>query len=353
MKNRLLKDLRNRSLKLLAMTLVSSFVLLGCGSAASEGTADYGATEAAADTGGFDAKLGSFYAEDNSLEDTKEVTGEEAPEEGTGELDPEEYTKERKIVYTSSISIETKKFDEDIKAIRELVQANGGYYESSSISGRAEYDGRCASYSARIPANKYQQFMDSLGGIGSVTSSNENVDDITSQYVDVQARLKSLRTKLARLEELEAQAQTVEDLLAIEDRINDVQYDLENYTAQLRLYDDKVDYCTVSINVNEVVTYSEVKKDTAWNRFAEAFEDSFASFVEFLQGLVIALIFILPYALVVAVIVLIIFFVTKKRRAARKKRRVSASLEKEKKDTDSGDKKEELDPKKYTGPNYK
>ncbi len=193
------------------------------------------------------------------------------------------------------------------------MQANGGYYESSSVSGNAEYGGRYASYSARIPANKYQGFMDSLGGIGSVTSCDENVDDITSQYVDVQARLKSLRTKLARLEELEAQAETVEDLLAIEDRINDVQYDLENYTAQLRLYDDKVDYCTVTINVNEVVTYSEVKKDTAWNRFAEAFEDSFDSFVAFLQGLVVALIYILPYAIIAAVILIIVLLITKKK----------------------------------------
>ena len=179
------------------------------------------------------------------------------------------------------------------------------------------------------------------------------MDDITSQYVDVQARLKSLRTKLARLEELEAQAETVEDLLAIEDRINDVQYDLENYTAQLRLYDDKVDYCTVTINVNEVVTYSEVKKDTAWNRFAEAFEDSFDSFVAFLQGLVVALIYILPYAIIAAVILIIVLLITKKKRTARKRKSTSAPSENKKLDIDSSDKKEKTSSEKYTGPNYK
>ena len=345
--------MRNKVLKLLALLLSASFILIGCGSGTeTSGSADF-AAEKVADTGGFDAKLGSFYAEDNSLEDYEEPVGMEAEPAEPVESEPEEYTKERKIVYTSSMSIETKKFDEDIKAIRKLVQANGGYYESSSVSGNAEYGGRYASYSARIPANKYQGFMDSLGGIGSVTSCDENVDDITSQYVDVQARLKSLRTKLARLEELEAQAETVEDLLAIEDRINDVQYDLENYTAQLRLYDDKVDYCTVTINVNEVVTYSEVKKDTAWNRFAEAFEDSFDSFVAFLQGLVVALIYILPYAIIAAVILIIVLLITKKKRTARKRKSTSAPSENKKLDIDSSDKKEKTSSEKYTGPNYK
>jgi TolA-binding protein len=155
--------------------------------------------------------------------------------------------------------------------------------------------------------------MNSVGEVGSLASKSESVDDITSSYVDVQARLKSLNTKLERLQELEEQADNIEDLLSIEDRINEVQYQIESYTAQKKAYDDQIDYSTVSIDITEVSTYSEVKADTAWNRFVEAFSGSFSGFVAFIQAFVIAIIYLLPYLILIAIILCIIFFVRKKK----------------------------------------
>lgn len=220
--------------------------------------------------------------------------------------DLEGYDTSRKIIYTSNIGIESKKFDDDVAAVKNLVTSNGGYIESSSQYGSTEYSNRSASFTARIPADKYDEFMNSVGTVGSMTSKYENVDDITSSYVDVQARLNSLNTKLERLQELEQKAETVEDLLSIEDRINEVQYQIESYTAQKRVYDDQVDYSTVDISITEVATYTEVKADTAWNRFVDAFKGSCAGFISFLQSLVIAIIYLLPYILIAVIILLII-----------------------------------------------
>ncbi|SDB04379.1 protein of unknown function [Pseudobutyrivibrio sp. YE44] len=339
---------------LLAVLLSVSLVVVGCGGSKSGATADYAMeTTDSYDGGGFDASLGSYYADtedyegsadmeapmaDNaavgsakksSIFDSKEASNEEATEEAVvepdentqaKESDEPEYDTSRKIVYTSYINIETKKFDDDVKALKKLVRSYNGYYENSSVTGTAEYGGRTASYTARVPAKQYQEFMDSLGDIGSVTSSNEYVDDITSSYVDAETRLKTLNTKLDRLLELEKNAQTVEELLKIEDRINNVTYDIESYKAQLRLYDDKIDYCTVTIDLDEVVTYTEVKKDTAWNRFVEAFKNSIAGFLAVVQALIIGLIYVLPYLAVAGVILVIVLIITKKRRTIRKKK---------------------------------
>lgn len=242
------------------------------------------------------------------------VYDEAAPESNSNsEVDLEGYDTSRKLIYTSYISLESKTYDDDLAAIKSLVTSNGGYFESTSSYGNVEYGNRGASFTARIPSDKYDAFMSSLGEVGSVESKSENVEDITSSYVDVQARLKSLNTKLERLQELEAQADTLEELLEIEDRINDVQYQIESYTAQKKAYDDQVDYSTVSIDITEVATYSEVKADTAWNRFVEAFGSSFAGFVAFVQWVIIAVIYLLPYLLIVAAILLIIFGVRKKK----------------------------------------
>ena len=283
--------------------------------------------ETSADSGSnssFYQAEGAGWEDSNSFDynEEKAAAVEEVSDSATeesGGLDG--YDMSRKIVYTSNVSIESKKFDEDIASIQKLVNSSGGYFESTSQSGSLEYGNRYASFTARIPSKNYNDFMNSVGSIGSLTQKSENVEDITSSYVDVQARLKSLDKKLKRLQELEDNAETIEDLLAIEDRINSVQYDIENYTAQKRLYDDKVDYCTVSINVDEVATYSEVRKDTAWNRFAEAFTNSFAGFIAFLQWLVIAFIYVLPYALVALVILIIVLVVTRKKRAELKNKK--------------------------------
>ena len=224
----------------------------------------------------------------------------------------EEYDIDRKVVYSSYIGLESKKYDDDVDKVKELVTANGGYFESSSMYGNSENANRSASFTARIPSKNYDTFMTSVGDVGSLVSKNESVDDITSNYVDVQARIKSLNTKLERLQELEANAENVTELLEIEDRINDVQYQIESYTAQKKVYDDQVDYSTINIDITEVSTYTETKADSAWNRFIEAFGDSFMGFTSFLQSFVIILIYLLPYLIIIGIILFIIFRVRKK-----------------------------------------
>lgn len=237
------------------------------------------------------------------------------------EVNLEGYDTSRKIVYSSYISLESKKFDDDVAAVKELVASNGGYFENSSMYGNLEYGNRSANFTARIPSDKYQAFMNSVGDVGSLTSKNESINDITSSYVDVQARLKSLNTKLERLQELETNAENVTELLEIEDRINDVQYEIESYTAQMKVYDDQVDYSTVNIDISEVATYTEVKADSAWNRFVEAFGESFVGFITFLQNVVIILIYMLPYIIIICIILFIIFRLRRKAKRNKDKKK--------------------------------
>ncbi len=297
----------------LALLIVASMALAtGCGSADSGSYS----TESV----GSSAKS-SFMAEsaegwlDNEADYELADEAMEAPSaSGQSETtDLDGYDLSRKIIYTSNIGIESKKFDEDVKTVKGLISSNGGYIQSSSQYGSEEYGNRDCHFTVRIPSKNYDAFMNAVGSVGSMTSKHEDVEDITSEYVDVQARLKSLDTKMERLRELEAKAETVEELLQIEDRINDVQYQIESYTAQKRVYDDQVDYSTVDIDIQEVVTYTEIKADTAWNRFAEAIEDSTHGFIEFLQNFVITIIYIFPYLIILIVILVIVKKVRKKK----------------------------------------
>ena len=155
-----------------------------------------------------------------------------------------------------------------------------------------------------------------MGNVGSITYRSEQTEDITSRYVDVQARIDSLEAQRTRLQQLRDQADTLEDLLTIESQLSEVQYQLESYTAQRTLYDDQVDYCTVTVSLSEVQAYTPV--NTFSSRLSSAFGESLHGFVRFWQDLAILLVYALPYLAVLAVLAVLLIFVVK--RLPRKKR---------------------------------
>ena len=311
-----------RKMFMLLLIAAMSLELIACGGVEDASYEESSYITDSYDSSGFDYS-DSYMVDGFELNDSydENVKSEDTDVSGSEDTDSSEYTTERKIVYTSSLDIETKNFDQDVESIRDLVSANDGFMEYTSVYGSEEDYGRTADFNVRIPVDNYNSFMDSVGSIGSVTYSDENANDITSDYVDVQARIKALKTKLSRLEELEQNATTVEDLLAIEDRINEVQTQIEQYTAQIKMYDNQVSYSTVYITVEEVVTYTEKQKDTFGSRLLTAISSSCSHFVSFLQAFIIGVIYILPYILVALVILGIVWFATRKSRAASKLRK--------------------------------
>ena len=167
-------------------------------------------------------------------------------------LDPSTVESSRKIVYNASVRMETTDYDTTRAALQEAVTAANGYLESTDQGGSKDSGSRYTYYTARIPAENYRSFLTAAGEAGNVTSLNESAQDITAEYVDVEARLKALNDQRDRLNALADKAETTADLLEIENQLSDVQYQLESYTGQMRLMDNQVRYSTVDISLQEV-----------------------------------------------------------------------------------------------------
>ena len=164
----------------------------------------------------------------------------------------------------------------------------------------------------RVPVGSYRAFLAAVGDAGSVLNISESAENITSSYIDVQARLSALEAQRDRLNALADQAETTADLLEIESQLSDVQYQLENYTRQLRSMDQQVSYSTVDIYLREVATLTPTGV-TFGERIADAFGGGWDAFVGFLQGLVIALVYLWPVLLIAVAVVFILRKVWKKR----------------------------------------
>ena len=226
---------------------------------------------------------------------------------------------DRKRITTAELDLDVTDFAAATGEIERQVEELGGYLASSSKGGSAEGANRWAEYQARIPAQRLGAFLDSAGGTGTVISLTQGTTDVTSAYVDNEARLESLRTQEERLLELMAQAEKLEDLILLEDKLTEVRYEIESITGQQKLYDNQVAYATVSLYVNEV-SRETITAPTFADRIAEAFYGSGRNFLQMLENGLILLIYMLPMLLVVLVIVAVVLLSVRAGRRRRAKR---------------------------------
>ena len=307
--------MKNKVFSFLAIFVAGMMLCTGCGSK-SEDAEVY----AQYDNMGQSKAAGMSYAEsvDSYSEESAESAGSaelEATSNSENATSAEDVTENntqevsaRKIVYTADVSMETTKFDDAKKDIDKLIESFDGYCESTQLNGTKKECNRNAYFRVRIPVDSYRDFMNSVGDVAMVTSSSENAEDITSSYVDVEARISSLEKKKQRLEELEDAATEVDDLLSIETQISEVIYQIEQYTGTLNSYKDQVAKCTVNISIEEVPAYNKPAggKETFISRLQSAFFGSMYGFKSFFEGLVIVILYIIPYAIVIGVIVFIL-----------------------------------------------
>lgn len=286
-----------------------TFLLLFTGCAAQDKTA--ASHNASADSG---EAGGSFTEETESIAEdtaTDNAAGIETAGDASGVLD-----ENRKIIRTAYLDAETTEFDETAAAIEKCVAEAGGYIASRSVSMR---DGQYGEYTCRIPADGYDAFLTAVSGSANITHREEGTEDVTEQYVDIEARLKSLEAQQERLYTLLETAGDLENLIAVQNQLTEVQYQLEAYAGKQRVLQNQVAYATVTVSLSEVVTYTPVEPDFG-ARIQNAFFDMCSTVQNGAEQLVIFSVYLLPvFALVLAAgIIALIFVLRAKRRHKRK-----------------------------------
>lgn len=295
----------------LALVLLCG-VLAGCGASAN--------TNASMKSMAYDAAPAAEAVEEFAAAETMAggALRNDAGESGSAAL-PEG----RKWIITIDMYVETDDLDTLMTALDEKIAQLDGYVEDQSLHNGSTYASRRyrnANLTVRIPDEKVEQFTSEMQGIANVVSENLNREDITLQYVATSSRVTALETEEARLLELLAQAETMEDLLTIEARLTDVRYELENYASQLRLYDNQVDYATIYLNIEEVQEYTPVEEPTFLERIKNTFSDSLEGLGDGIVNVTVFLVGNSPYLLVLGVIAAAIILLlrrTAKIRAAR------------------------------------
>ncbi|MBO7171213.1 MAG: DUF4349 domain-containing protein [Clostridia bacterium] len=222
--------------------------------------------------------VGGDYGYGNSAGKLPE-TGDTADKETDGQMS-------QKIIRTVYMDAQTKEFERAISSIREALNTAGGFEESFSSNNRSYgstgYYSRTATMKLRIPAEKLDAFLSEIGGMLHVTSQRANVQNVTAEYYDIEARLNVLESERAVYESMLQKATSTSEMLSIRDRLYNVIEEIEAYKTRLRVLESQIAYSTVHLTLSEVVEYSKItEQDAAFgDRVYDAFWAGWYNFVD-------------------------------------------------------------------------
>ena len=250
-----------------------------------------------------------------------DMAGNNAPTEvnyaGSGDY-------KQKLIKTVDLNVATKEYDKSTTELNNYIKKNNSYVEYSNTynpQGSNSYQGdtRSASYTIRVPQESLDALVTDLETLGTVTSKTENVQDISLEYSDIEAHKKALQIEEESLLNLLAKAESMDAIIALQSRLSEIRYEKESYESSLRLYDNQVQYSTVSLYLTEVKEYDTLSENSYWGKFQKSFASSMAGagyfFGEVFIIIFASLPYIIPIALVVAIICFIIIKISNKNKA--------------------------------------
>lgn len=256
-------------------------------------------------------------AEYSGIADSDSMSERPTAEDGSGAPTGD------KIIYSAYAEIETRDFETSVQRVYDLIDRYGGFLESSSITGNDYYDtrsSRSASFTIRIPSDHFEELTGSLTELGNVPYSSTNAENITSRYNDAQSKLDAYEIEYERLLSMLEKADTVEDMLAIEDRLADVRYNIQSLSNTISGWDSLLSYSTVSLQLSEVVEYTEepVETETYWEEVTAAFNSTLKAVGRFFKGLFKGIIALAPVLAILAVVAVAVLLGFRKFRRDRK-----------------------------------
>lgn len=225
-------------------------------------------------------------------------------------------TSDRLIIKNGSLTMVVKDVRASAAAIIKYAEGKGGFVVNSNISkeGLAPQ----AELTVRIPATEFDTGLGEVKQMGEVKSETVNGQDVTEEYVDLQAQVKNLRASESQFLEIMKRAVKIEDVLAVQRELTNIRGQIEGIEGRIKYLEQsaKLSSLTVYLSTDPNVLPA-LDQENQWKPWAEvkAAARSLVEVGKVLVGIVIWLVIFIPLWLL---IILLVWLVRKWRRRKEK-----------------------------------
>ena len=190
-----------------------------------------------------------------------------------------------KIKKTADVNISVEDYKVARAAIDKIVKTGNGY-----ISGENEQNSTYSisnSMTIRVANKDFDAMVSNIAGVAShVNSKNIYMEDVTAEFVDITARLKTKKEVEKRYLDLLNKASKVTDILEVEEHLRGIREEIEAKEGQLKLLNDQVAYSTINLNFTQSFEYTPQDEPGFFGRMGKAFGNGWKGFLSFVIGLV-------------------------------------------------------------------
>ncbi|MBR4513535.1 MAG: DUF4349 domain-containing protein [Lachnospiraceae bacterium] len=287
----------------------------------------YVTTEAPAETeayynGAYESE--EYYMGDYAYEDEGVSLKSAGAASGSGEnpniADVSQLSKidTEKLVYRCSLSFETLNYNESVIKLRNLINSYNGFMENEDVNTYIRDGKTYYNYSAtiRVPSASYESFVNGTADVGDLKNKSQNVENLSQEYGDISAELEVLETKRESYLEMMKEAKKLEDmenLLMIDDRITDVEIQINRIKTRLNRIDNDVAYSYVNVNISEVEKYEEPVAETFGERLSRGLKNGWENFTEGVQNFMVDVTENLPKIIITITVILLVWFLVIRR----------------------------------------
>ncbi len=186
------------------------------------------------------------------------------------------------IVKTGQLSLEVTDLDKAVTQAQSAIAGLGGSVSSSNRSGTGDF--AAASVTYRVPVGRWDDALTALRKVGSKTLSEQtDTSDVSSQVVDLDARLDNLKTTESALQAIMARASAIPDVIAVQSQLSETLGQIEQLTAQRDHFKDQAAMSTLTVTFQLSAETVTTQATQGWD-LGKQVDEAVAQLVKVGQG---------------------------------------------------------------------
>jgi hypothetical protein len=204
------------------------------------------------------------------------------------------------VIKTADLDLEVEHdgFQDAFQAVVNISQAKGGFVLSSQTSGN---ESRSGSITVRIPEENFESALSQINELGDITDKRVSGEDVSQEFIDLDARLRNLTAQEAVMLDLMGEANTIQGTIRVQNQLTGIQLEIERIRGRLRYLQDQTALSTITVDMTETGVVAPKEAGTIERAWDVARETTGA----IVSGVLIGGAALVPIAIVLLVVLLI------------------------------------------------